>query len=161
MDIKNKVVIVTLIVCSLLFDFTAFSQNEIKVKREMIRYSVECKLKPELDKIINQLKSVDQKLIFTIDTSIEDNICQISLTTSYDVEVENNCIGFCEYRGKQFLLKSIASEMFFTRNGKDVVYLNARNSKKSNDIVQPYIDNLPYWLLEYHNGVFETKLSSY
>jgi len=149
-----------IIACSL-FSFMTFSQNENIMSKEMIRYLVKCEFKPELNKIINKLKPVDQKLIFTVNTSIKNDICQISLTTSYDVKIEDNWIGFCEYQGKLFLLKSIESEKFFTKVGQDTIQLNIDRTQKSNDIVQPYLDNLPYWMLEYNNGQFTTRLSSY
>lgn len=150
-----------LIACCLLFNFMASSQNENIVSKEMIRYSVKCELKSELDKIISKLMPVDQKLVFTVDTSIKNNIYQISITTGYDVEIKDSWIGFCEYRGKLFFLTSIVSEVFFRKVEKDIILVNIRKIKKPNEIVQPYIDNLPYWLLEYQKGDFITKLSSY
>lgn len=139
----------------------SFSQNENIMSKEMIRYSVKCELKLELDKILNKLKPVDQKLIFTVNMYVKNDTCQISLTTSYDVQIENNWVGFCEYRGKLFLLESIMAEEFFAKVGQDVIQVDIKKTKKSNDIVQPHLDNLPYWLLEYNNGKFTTKLSSY
>lgn len=139
----------------------AFSQNENILLKEMIRYSVKCEFRSELDKILNNLKSEDQKLIFIINTFVKKDTCQISLTTSYDVEIKDNWVGFFEYRSKLFLLESIEYENFFSKVGKDTIQLNIKKTLKSNDIVQPYIENLPYWMLEYSNGQFTTKLSSY
>ena len=139
----------------------SFSQNENVMSKEMIRYSVKCELKPELDKILDSLNPEDQKLIFIINTFIKENICQISLTTSYDVEIKDNWVGFFEYKSKLFLLETIEFENFFSKVGRDTIQLNLKKTQKSNDIVQPYIDNLPYLLLEYNNGQFTTKLSSY
>lgn len=145
----------------MLLTYMAFSQNENIILKEMIRYSVKCELRSELDKILNNLKSEDQKLIFIINTFVKKDTCQISLTTSYDVEIKDNWVGFFEYRSKLFLLESIEYENFFSKVGKDTIQLNIKKTLKSNDIVQPYIENLPYWMLEYSNGQFTTKLSSY
>jgi hypothetical protein len=139
----------------------SFSQNENVMSKEMVRYSVKCEIKSELDKILDNLKPEDQKLIFIINTFVKKDTCQISLTTSYDVEIKDNWIGFFEYKSKLFLLESIEYENFFSKIGQDTIQLNIKKAQKSNDIVQPYIDNLPYWMLEYSNGHFTTKLSSY
>lgn len=161
MDIRNNTLKMVLSISFLLLTYMSFSQNENVMSKEMIRYSVKYELRPELDKILNNLKPEDQKLIFTINTFIKKDTCQISLTTSYDVEVNDNWVGFFEYRSKLFLLESIECEKFFTEVGQDTIELNIKNIKKSNDIVQPYLDNLPYWMIEYNNGQFTTKLSSY
>ena len=136
----------------------SFSQNENVMSVEMIRYSVKCEFKPELDKVLNNLKPEDQKLIFNVNTFIKEDVCQISLTTSYDVEVKDNWVGFFEYKGKLFILESVEFDDFFTKVGKDVIELNIKKPKKSGDIIQPYIDDLPYWLIEYQGGQFKTKL---
>ena len=139
----------------------SFSQNENIIPVEMIRYSVNCEFKSELDKVLSSLKPEDEQLIFTVNTFIKEDVCQISLTTSYDVEVKDNWVGFFEYKNKLFVLESIEFDEFFTKTGEDVVELNIKEPKKSSDIVQSYIDNLPYWLIEYKDGLFKTKLSSY
>lgn len=161
MDIKNNTIKIILNICFMLLSNMAFSQNENILLKEMIRYSVKCEFRSELDKILNNLKSEDQKLIFIINTFVKKDTCQISLTTSYDVEIKDNWVGFFEYRSKLFLLESIEYENFFSKVGKDTIQLNIKKTLKSNDIVQPYIENLPYWMLEYSNGQFTTKLSSY
>jgi hypothetical protein len=161
MGIRNNTLKMMLNISFLLLSYMSFSQNENIMSKEMIRYSVKCELKLELDKILNKLKPVDQKLIFTVNMYVKNDTCQISLTTSYDVQIENNWVGFCEYRGKLFLLESIMAEEFFAKVGQDVIQVDIKKTKKSNDIVQPHLDNLPYWLLEYNNGKFTTKLSSY
>lgn len=161
MDIRNCTLKMTLNICFVLLSYMSFSQNENVMSKEMIRYSVKCELKFELDKILDNLKPEDQKLIFIINTYIKKDTCQISLTTSYDVEIMDNWIGFFEYKTKLFLLDSIEYENFFSKVGQDTIQLNIKKIQKSNDIVQPYIDNLPYWMLEYSNGQFTTKLSSY
>lgn len=160
MVIRNNTLKLGLNIFFLLFTSISFSQNENVVSVGMIRYSVKCELKSELDKILNSLEAEDQKLIFTINTYVKKDIYLISLTTSYDVELNDSWLGFFEYNGKLFLLKSIEFNGFFTKEGKDTIQLNAKKSHKTNDIVQPYFDNLPYWLLEYNNGLFTTKLSS-
>lgn len=151
----------TLNICFVLLSYMSFSQNENVMSKEMVRYSVKCELKSELDKILDNLKPEDQKLIFIINTFVKKDTYQISLTTSYDVEIKDNWVGFFEYKSKLFLLESIEYENFFSKVGKDTIQLNIKKPQKSNDIVQPYIDNLPYWMLEYSNGQFTTKLSSY
>ena len=161
MGIRNNTLKMMLNISFLLLSYMSFSQNENIMSKEMIRYSVKCELKLELDKILNKLKPVDQKLIFTVNMYVKNDTCQISLTTSYYVQIENNWVGFCEYRGKLFLLESIMAEEFFAKVGQDVIQVDIKKTKKSNDIVQPHLDNLPYWLLEYNNGKFTTKLSSY
>lgn len=161
MDIRNKTLKMMLNICFVLLSYMSFSQNENVMSKEMIRYSVKCELKSELDKILDNLKPEDQKLIFIINTFIKKDTYQISLTTSYDVEIKDNWVGFFEYKSKLFLLESIEFENFFSKVGQDTIQLNIKKPQKSNDIVQPYIDNLPYWLLEYSNGQFTTKLSSY
>ncbi|MFN3801747.1 hypothetical protein [Belliella pelovolcani] len=161
MDIRNNTLKMTLNICFVLLSYMSFSQNENVMSKEMVRYSVKCELKSELDKILDNLKPEDQKLIFIINTFVKKDTYQISLTTSYDVEIKDNCVGFFEYKSKLFLLESIEYENFFSKVGKDTIQLNIKKPQKSNDIVQPYIDNLPYWMLEYSNGQFTTKLSSY
>ncbi len=138
-----------------------FSQNENVMLKEMFRYSVKCELKCELDKILDNLKPEDQKLLFIINTFDKKDTCQISLTTSYDVKINSNWVGFFEYRSKLFLIESMKYEFFFSKIGQDIIRLNVRKTPNPNDIVQSYIDNLPYWMLEYSNGRFTTKLSSY
>lgn len=161
MDIKNNTLKIVLSISFLIFTYISFSQNKNIISKKMIRYSVECELKPELDKIINNLKHEDQKLIFTINTFIKNDTCQISLTTSYDAEIKDNWVGFFRYKSKLFLLESIECKKFFTLINQDIIELKIRKQKKSNDIVQPYHDSLPYWFIEYNNGQFTTKLSSY
>ncbi len=161
MDIRNNTLKMTLNICFVLLSYMSFSQNENIMSKEMIRYSVKCELKSELDKILDNLKPEDQKLIFIINTFVKKDTYQISLTTSYDLEIKDNWVGFFEYKSKLFLLESIEYENFFSKVGQDTIQLNIKKTQKSNDIVQPYIDNLPYWMLEYSNGQFTTKLSSY
>lgn len=139
----------------------SFSQNENVMLVEMTRYSVKCEFKSELDKVINDLRPEDQKLTFTINTFVKEDVCHISLTTSYDLEIKDNWVGFFEYKNKLFVLESIEFDDFFTKVGQDRVALNIKESKKSSDIVESYIDNLPYWLIEYKSGQFTTKLSFY
>jgi hypothetical protein len=139
----------------------SFSQNENNTAKKMNRYTVKRELKSELDKILNNLKPEDQKLIFTVNTFIKNDTCQISLTTSYDVEIKDIWVGFFEYRGKLFLLESIMDEEFFTKVGPDIIQVNIKKTKNTNKIVLAHLDNLPYWLLEYHNSKFITKLSYY
>ena len=161
MGTNSKALGIMLFICNLLFSYTALSQNENTISKEMIKYSAKCEFKQELDKIFNKLKPEDQKLIFIVNTSIKNNIYQISLTTSYDVKEEDNWIGFCKYRGKLLLLKSVETKMFFLEIDKSTIQIQVENNKKPNGIVQPYLDNLPYWLLEYKNETFTTKLSAY
>lgn len=161
MDIRNNILRIAFNFILLLSTTMSFSQNENIIPVEMIRYSVKCEFKSELDKVLNSLKPEDQKLIFTVNTFIKEDVCQISLTTSYDVVVKDDWVGFFEYKGKLFVLESIGFDDFFTKVGKDVIELNIKKPKKSSDIVQPYFDNLPYWLIEYKAGRFTTKLSSY
>lgn len=161
MGIRINIIKIAFNITFLLSTTMSFSQNENVMSIEMIRYSVKCELKPELDKVLNNLKSKDQKLIFNVNTFIREGVCQISLTTSYDVEVKDNWVGFFEYKSKIFVLESIEYDDFFTKVGNDVIELNIKNPKKTNDIIQPYIDDLPYWLIEYQGGQFKTKLSSY
>jgi hypothetical protein len=161
MDIRRNALRVIFNICFLLLSTMSFSQNENFMSIEMMRYSVKCEFKSELDKILNKLKPEDQKLIFTINTFIKEDTCQISLTTSCDVEVKGSWVGFFEYKSKVFILDRIEFEDFFTKAGEGVVELNIKKTKQSGDIVQPYLDNLPYWLIEYKNGQFTTKLSSY
>jgi hypothetical protein len=161
MDISSNTLKMAFFIFCLLFSFMSFSQNENIVSKKMIRYTVKSEFKPELDKILNKLKPVDQKLMFIVNTSIKNDAFRISLTTTYDVGMEDDWIGFCEYRGKLFLLELITSETFFTKVVKDLVQVNVRKIERENEIVQPHLDNLPYWFLEYHNGNFTTKFSSY
>jgi hypothetical protein len=161
MDIRNNTLKVTLSIIILMLSYKSFAQYENVMSKEMNRFSVNCELTPELDKILDNLKPEDQKLIFTVNTFMNKDTCQISLTTGYDVEIKNTWVGFFEYKNKLFLLESIEYSTFFSEVGRDTILLNIRRPRKSNDIIQSYIDNLPYWFLEYYNGRFTTKISSY
>lgn len=161
MVIKNNLLKLVFSICIFLSAIVSFSQEENIISKEMIRYSASCELKSELDKIIDSLKPVDQKLTFIINTFIKDDLYYISLATSYSVEVNKGWVGFVEYRGKLFLIESLVNKDFFVKSGSGTIELNIENKEKSNGIVQPYIDNLPFWLLEYDNGRFQTKISSY
>jgi len=161
MGIKNNLLKMVLIICFFLPAIVCFSQEENCTSKVMVRYSTSCELKFELDKIIDSLKPVDQKLTFIINTFIKNDLYYISIATSYYVEQNRGWVGFVEYRGKLFLIESLVNKDFFTKSGSGSIELNIENKEKSNGIVEPYIDNLPFWLLEYDSGRFQTTISSY
>jgi hypothetical protein len=161
MGIKNNLLKMVLSVCFFLPAIVCFSQEEYSTSKEMVKYSASCELKFELDKIIDSLKPVDQKLTFIINTFIKNDLYYISIATSYYVEQNRDWVGFVEYRGKLFLIESLVNKDFFTKSGSGSIELNIENKEKSNGIVEPYIDNLPFWLLEYDSGRFQTTISSY
>jgi hypothetical protein len=152
-----------IIITFLIIHFNAFCQSENMVQIKMNRYGVSSNLESKLKEIIDRIKPKDSKLTFIINISPEGEDYLISLATTYEVDLTNdhNYVGFFNLDEKLFLIYESAPKAFFKVCGKESVSITAKKDKDSGVIVEPYIDELPNWLMRYQNGNFITVYSSY
>jgi hypothetical protein len=142
--------------------YSTFCQREYMVEIEMNRYVVNEGFKSKLTEILERVKPEDSKFTFIINVSTEADEYLISLGTTYDVDiVNNNYVGFFMINEKLFLIFENIAERFFKLYRKETVLVNTKKSKGSEVIVEPYIDELPFWLIRYKKGDFINVYSSY
>lgn len=151
--------------------FNAFYQSEDMVQMKLKRYNVSKDLQLKLNEVVDNLKPVDSKLIFLININSEQNdkdyFISISTTIMTDSSIRQRIVGFF-YIGKVlFLIMNNAQEMFFEIYDEDMIELNIKSEKENNQVefglhlLEPYIDELPVWLIQYKNNEFMTIFSPY
>ena len=148
----------------LLFSITylsIFGQEKNIVLKEMVKYTVEDNLKSKLQEITNRLKPEDQNLIFSINISPKGDGYFIAVSTSYDIDTTNRYKGFFYINNKLFVILKQAPPLFLQRNKTEKIAINSMKKKASNTLVEPYIDELPIWFMQYEKNTFNSIYFSY
>jgi hypothetical protein len=152
-----------LFVIFLAIHFNVFSQNENIIQIKMEKYDVSTILESEIQTIIDKIKPIDSKLAFIVNIYSEGEDYVIIISTTYEFDTVNlhQYVGFFDIKGKQFLIFKDAPELFFKSCGQEAIFIKSIQNNDPQELFQPYIDELPIWIIRYKKGCFTTIYSSY
>lgn len=151
---------ISLVYLLVLINMPASSQNENLKKIKLIAYEPNDSIKYQLYQIVHKLKEHDKDLTFIISIEDDSSKKKIYISTTFDVNLKSIYDGYFELDSSLFLIRG-SDDFFFKKIGERWIIVNAKKALKNNEIVTPYIDELPIWILGYKDGIFSRIYSSY
>ncbi|ANQ48177.1 hypothetical protein MY04_0795 [Flammeovirga sp. MY04] len=152
-----KILLINLLI---LITSLVYSQDTQYLKMELNEYTIPHDLKEKLLELTKHLRPEDKKLIFFFNESKKEGDIQYNVSGSYGIyQIDEHKIqGFFKVNDKLFLLSEVPSHLSLNINNKQAVKVELL---KEQQVFDAYIDDLPYWILDYKDNKLRFTYTPY
>jgi|GEM_PF-6763737 len=150
------ILFIEMVVCT----FKVFPQDKINILRNIMEYNLEQGWHFELNKIVQKIRLENSQLIFFISIEEKDDYYFIFISLEFEINPEIDYKGFFYIEDKLFLITSEIPYLFFKPFRYKKINFEI-TTIRDDSIFEPYIDELPIFVIEYRNKKFTNIYSSY